>query len=83
MRSGDTHAGVTVRVAWAAVQLGGLAIALTAWSAQNAGLIWPGRPEVAFREPPSISSRGGVLPVTLTAARSSIEIGRASCRERV
>jgi len=29
----------------------------------------------AFREPPSVSSRDGVLPVTLTAARSSIKVG--------
>jgi FtsP/CotA-like multicopper oxidase with cupredoxin domain len=29
----------------------------------------------AFREPPSVSSGGGVLQVTLTAARSSITIG--------
>jgi len=29
----------------------------------------------AFREPPSVSSRGGVLQATLTAARSSITVG--------
>jgi FtsP/CotA-like multicopper oxidase with cupredoxin domain len=29
----------------------------------------------AFREPPSVSSRGGVLQVTLAAARSSITVG--------
>src|SRR5690242_5652941 len=32
-------------------------------------------PSPAFREPPSVSSRGGVLQVTLTATRSAISIG--------
>jgi FtsP/CotA-like multicopper oxidase with cupredoxin domain len=38
-----------------------------------AGFHSPG--QVAFREPPSLSSHAGVLPVTLTAQRSSIRIG--------
>jgi FtsP/CotA-like multicopper oxidase with cupredoxin domain len=32
-------------------------------------------PSEAFREPPSISSRGGVLPVTLSPTRSRISVG--------
>jgi suppressor of ftsI len=63
-----------VRFALAVVQLGALAVALTAWSAENVALIRPGA-RTAFLEPPSSSSRDGVLPVTLSAARSSIRIG--------
>jgi len=63
-----------VRFALAVVQAGALAVALTAWSAENVDPIRRGAP-TAFREPLSISSRGGVLPVTLTATRSSIRIG--------
>ncbi len=47
---------------------GALTVALPAAAQQAA-------PSPAFREPPSVSSRGGVLPVTLTAARSAISIG--------
>ena len=83
-----------MRFALAVVQLGALAVALTAWSVESVDAIRRDAPELArigpkgdrvaalgagpptaFREPPSISSRGGLLPVTLSAARSSIRVG--------
>ncbi len=55
-----------------AVLVGTLAAALTVALPAAAQQAAPSPP---FREPPSVSSRGGVLPVTLTATRSAISIG--------
>src|SRR4029077_1563164 len=43
--------------------------------AENRTAVFGAGLPTAFREPPSVSSRSGVLQVTLTAARSSIAIG--------
>jgi FtsP/CotA-like multicopper oxidase with cupredoxin domain len=53
------------------IALGAAVVAVAGWSV--AGFHSP--PQVAFREPPSLSRHAGVLPVTLTAQRSSIRIG--------
>ena len=74
--SGDTRAEMTVRFALTVVPLMALAVALTAWSAENVDLLRRATPELTpFREPRSISSRDGVLRVTLRAERSSIRVG--------
>jgi suppressor of ftsI len=51
------------------VALGAAAIALAGWSVDFHSR------QPAFREPPSVSSKAGVLSVTLTARRSRIDIG--------
>lgn len=50
---------------------GAAVIAVAGWSVADFDFLGP----VAFREPPSVSSKGGVLAVTLTAQRSTIRIG--------
>jgi FtsP/CotA-like multicopper oxidase with cupredoxin domain len=58
---------VNRRVAFAAAAV----VALAGWSVGDFG----SKGQVAFREPLSLSSQAGVLPVTLTAQRSTIDIG--------
>jgi FtsP/CotA-like multicopper oxidase with cupredoxin domain len=58
----------------ALAQPAAVAAALAGWCVGQADAL--GRSAMTpFGEPPSISSRGGLLPVTLSAARSSIRIG--------
>jgi FtsP/CotA-like multicopper oxidase with cupredoxin domain len=58
----------------ALAQPAAVAAALAGWCVGQADAVGRGA-MTRFREPPSISSRGGLLPVTFSAARSSIRIG--------